>query len=445
MAECPSLPLLGVGFVFAPGLEPLLSPGNAQLNVVEIEPQTLWTRGSPEVPHIPHGIVEWLRGLPFAKIVHGVGAPVAGTVQAPAEFVTGFARSTRELGAHWASEHLSFNRVSGMHGVQDTGLLLPPLQTDAGVQVAASNVLKMKRALQVPFAIETPVSYLRPRSGELPDGEFLARVVDQADCGILLDLHNLWANERNGRQPVAEFLDSIPLERVWEIHVAGGFERKGFWLDAHSGAVPNEVLEIAADLVPRLPNLRALIFEILSSYVPLFGLAAVESELVRLHEVWGARESPSIELAPREHQAHLTTTESDFESVSEWERCLGDLLTSRDEGTDLPTHSDLASDPGIPIMQDLVWQFRAGAIVDLLSGSTRLIMQAEGEGGLRDLLDGYFVEHAPEIFSLDEAMAFARYLDSHRPAIAGLSAVLDEDLAQLREMSDVLVGEIHAV
>ena len=79
-----------------------------------------------------------------------------------------------------------------------------------------------------------PADYLRPRPGELGDGEFFAAVAEQADCGILLDLHNLWCNERDGRQPVRDVLAELRLERVWEVHLAGGEELVGYLLDAHS-------------------------------------------------------------------------------------------------------------------------------------------------------------------------------------------------------------------
>jgi len=54
----------------------------------------------------------------------------------------------------------------------------------------------------VPIAIETAVNYLRPRADELGDGEFVAAVAERADCGILLDLHNIYCNALNGRQSV---------------------------------------------------------------------------------------------------------------------------------------------------------------------------------------------------------------------------------------------------
>src|SRR5204863_1075375 len=128
----------------------------------------------------------------------------------------------------WASDHLSFNHTAEFA----TGFFLPPRQTMAGVEAAAAAISRLRAALQVPLAVETGVNYLRPRTDELPDGEFVARVIETADCGLLLDLHNVYCNSVNGRQPIEEFLDQLPLERVWEVHLAGGFEMDGFYLDA---------------------------------------------------------------------------------------------------------------------------------------------------------------------------------------------------------------------
>ena len=72
-----------------------------------------------------------------------------------------------------------------------------------GVDAAVAHVATYHAAATLPFLIETGVNYLRSRPGELSDGTFIASVADGSDCG-LLDLHNLLANERNGREPVSD-------------------------------------------------------------------------------------------------------------------------------------------------------------------------------------------------------------------------------------------------
>src|SRR5262249_35407372 len=122
-----------------------------------------------------------------------------------------------------------------------------------------------------------------------PDGVFVGAVVESADCGILLDLHNAFANAVNGRQSVEDFLFQLPLDRVWEIHIAGGFVLEGFWLDAHSGAIPDPLLEIAKRVIPTLPNLKAIIFEIFPSFVPVVGSDLIRTQIEKLHELWSLR------------------------------------------------------------------------------------------------------------------------------------------------------------
>ena len=132
----------------------------------------------------------------------------------------------------------------------------------------------------------------------MSDGDFVAEVAEAADCGILLDLHNVLCNARNGRQSLEAFCDAIPLDRVWEIHLAGGVSERGFWLDAHSGLVEPVLMDLVADLVPRLPALGAIIFEIMPDFIPATGLTAIGKVLGQLNDLWSARPPRSLRPIP---------------------------------------------------------------------------------------------------------------------------------------------------
>jgi uncharacterized protein (UPF0276 family) len=281
------LPELGVGLVYSSALEPLLMESPELIDVIEIEPQTLWfDTGEKDNPYRVHRDVErHLAGLPGRKLVHSVGTPVGGSVRSHAAQIPLLRRTIETLQAPWASEHLSFNLTDDCF----TGFFLPPRQTAAGLRVYVEEIRRLRDGLGVPLAVETGVNYLRPRPDEMPDGEFMAAVAEQADCGILLDLHNVYANQYNGRQTVAQFLSQLPLDRVWEIHLAGGFEMEGFWLDAHSGAIPEPLLQISREVIPQLPNLKAVIFEIFASFLPHVGLDAVRQEVIQLRDLWDLR------------------------------------------------------------------------------------------------------------------------------------------------------------
>src|SRR5262249_4866392 len=144
------------------------------------------------------------------------------------------------LGSPYASEHLSFNRFDAGDERRWTGFFLPAKQDKHGVQTAAARIDEMRRAVGVPIAFETGVNYLRPQPDEMSDGCYFRSVAEAADCGIVLDLHNLLTNERNGRASIKTVFDEIPRERVWEIHLAGGMQYRGYWLDSHSGCIEEE-------------------------------------------------------------------------------------------------------------------------------------------------------------------------------------------------------------
>ena len=299
---------LGVGVVYWPILDPLLREPGSPATVVEIEPQAFW-----EMSHDDrHGwryrpnaaLLDELAALPQAKLIHGVGHPVGGTVTDPLDHLNLLQDAVTQLAPAWVSEHLSLNRFERPQGgpepldqVEHAGFLLPPSQTPATTRVAADNLQRLRSAMDRPMAFETGVNYLRPQAGEMSDGDFFAAVAETSDCGIVLDLHNLWCNACNGRQSVDEVMARLPLERVWEVHLAGGMRHGAYWLDAHSGRIPEPVIELAARWIPKLPALGALMFEILPEHVPTLGLDEVAQELNLLQTMWALRAPRLVHVA----------------------------------------------------------------------------------------------------------------------------------------------------
>jgi uncharacterized protein (UPF0276 family) len=66
----------------------------------------------------------------------------------------------------------------------------------------------------------------------------VAAIAEQTDCGNLLNLHKIWTDQRNGHRLVTDYLAELPLDRVWDVHLAGGYETGGFNLNAHSARSP---------------------------------------------------------------------------------------------------------------------------------------------------------------------------------------------------------------
>ncbi len=425
-----SLPELGVGITYSSAIEPVLEQHPELFDVVEVEPQTTWikTRDGPDPYRVLGPILEHIAQLPGRKLVHSIDMPVGGTVRPePAQLVL-LEHAISRLNSPWVSEHLSFNSTSDFR----TGFFLPPRQTPEGVETAMISIRDLKAALPVPIAIETGVNYLRPRLDEMSDGAFVASVANASDCGILLDLHNIFANALNGRQPVDEFLARLPLERVWEIHLAGGFELQGFWLDAHSGAIPEPLFEISKRIVSALPNLKAIIFEMFPSFVPIFGFDGIRAQIEKLHELWNLRGKASSEKPPVRADGPFHVNNRASPAV--WELALGSLVIGRESNEDMAR--ELEVDPAIGLVNRLISEFRGSMIVNVLRLTSRLMMLALGADIFRTILEDFWSKTPPQQFASLEAEAFADYLVALDLKVPQLAKILEFERAVLATLTD---------
>jgi uncharacterized protein (UPF0276 family) len=368
--------------------------------------------------------------------LHGVGAPFGGPdaqTAAHRETLSGDIKTVRPA---WISDHLSFDRFTAdtEEGEQDifTGFFLPPAQSGAGVARAAEQIQTRRESTGVPVAFETPVSYLPPLPGELPDGVFAAAVSEAADCGILLDLHNLLCNERNGRQSVDEFCAAIPLDRVWEIHLAGGAAERGFWLDAHSGVAEPALMDILAGLVPKLPSLCAITFEIVPEFVAATGLPAIAKMLGRLNDIWAMRAAaPPVSVTARQQRAPMELTDPIDPAL--WEALLGAAVTGR-TGPKLPPElvawMSQAEAP-LSLYRFLAQEGRASALVTSVPRTIRLLLHSLGEMQTRGILAQFWRVAAPAYTSAEEGRGFLDFILCAGDAMPGLHAAVAVDRAWL--------------
>ncbi len=407
------------------------------IDVVEVSPETLWLedgRGGYVHDQLE---LDRLADFPAPKVIHGVGNPVGGSAPADPVRLELLSAMVETFGSDLASEHLSFTRVaseaaSEAEGCQFTGFMLPPRQTAEGVEVAAGAARAMAAQVKVAFAIENGVSYLRQRRDEMADGEFVAAVAEEADVGILLDLHNAYTNERNGRGSMASFVEALPLERVVEIHLAGGLPHGRYWLDAHSGAMPDAVFSFARELAGSLPNLRVINFELIPLYFAQFGADGVTRELDRCHEVWAGRQS--VPMPRPEQQRAVVVPPTTMPTAtpltpSAWERQLAMLARGAPGNGSTDADDELSDDPGIDVLRFLVSEFRAGMLARGLKLGTRLLLLHLGEPAVRGIYADFFASRPPELFAGAEAEAFAEYLPGLDLEVPHLDSVIRFELA----------------
>ncbi len=143
-------------------------------------------------------------------------------------------------------------------------LYLPPPLTEEGLADAAVHAAHVQGHLSVPLVLENPVAGWR--SGGLHVLDFMGALHQRTGCPLLLDLGHLLSAQLASGLPLDAGLDGFPLQAVVEVHLAGGVvtrsaSGRGFYADDHTQPVREEVFGLLADLLPRLPSLRALVFE----------------------------------------------------------------------------------------------------------------------------------------------------------------------------------------
>jgi uncharacterized protein (UPF0276 family) len=143
--------------------------------------------------------------------------------------------------------------------------------------MVAERVTAIRQIVPVPFLLENNVYFAQIPEQEMTEPEFLNALTAETGCGLLLDLHNLYANARNHGFDGHAFLDQLDLSRVVEIHLAGGNEMDGIYTDSHHGACPEEVWAMLRAVSPRAPNLRAVTFEFDEDYCGELGSAGVRA------------------------------------------------------------------------------------------------------------------------------------------------------------------------
>jgi hypothetical protein len=176
----------------------------------------------------------------YRVVQHGVSAYFGSAQPLNREHLKKLKRLVKRTGTPWLSDHLCWGSVDGRF----THDLLPMPYTFAAAKVTARNIRQTRDFLEVPIAVENVSSYAEFHVSEMTEWEFLAEVVDLADCGILLDVNNIYVSSRNHIFDPYDYVNSIPAERVAQFHIAGHTKYQKYVLDTHDHPVIDPVWKL---------------------------------------------------------------------------------------------------------------------------------------------------------------------------------------------------------
>ncbi len=227
------------------------------LDFLEVSPENYLRRGGKHP-----AVLGWLAER-YPIVSHGLTMSLGGTDALDPVYLRDLRSMLHGLRTPWHSDHLSMGAVDG-RALHD---LLPVAFKESAVERIADRIRHAREAIGMPLAIENVSSYWHPGQAEFGEAEFLSRVCEAADCGLLLDVNNAYVNCQNFGLDVEEWMKGAPLDRVVQIHVAGhewfAADDRGLGdavaphvegaliIDTHGSPVPDPVLALLERVLAR--------------------------------------------------------------------------------------------------------------------------------------------------------------------------------------------------
>ena len=191
----------------------------------------------------------------YPLVMHGVSMSIGSTDPLRRDYLRELKSLARRVEPAWISDHLCWTGV-GRRNLHD---LLPLPYTPEVVAHVAARIREVQDFLERPMLIENVSSYMAFRDSTMTEWEFLAEIAERADCGILLDINNIFVSAFNHRFDARTYIDAMPIDRVMQFHLAGHSDYGTYLLDTHDHPVRDEVWDLYAYAVRRFGAVSALI------------------------------------------------------------------------------------------------------------------------------------------------------------------------------------------
>jgi uncharacterized protein (UPF0276 family) len=168
----------------------------------------------------------------YKVVQHGVSMYFGSAEKLNTEHLKRLKELTKRTKTPWLSDHLCWGSVDGRY----THDLLPMPYTREAVKKTAEKIRQVQDYTEVPVVVENVSSYAEFHVSEMNEWEFLNEVVEAADCGILLDVNNIYVSSQNHNFNPMDYVNAVPAERVAQIHIAGHSKFQKYTLDTHDHA-----------------------------------------------------------------------------------------------------------------------------------------------------------------------------------------------------------------
>jgi uncharacterized protein (UPF0276 family) len=176
----------------------------------------------------------------YPVVMHGVSLSIGSVAPLDFAYLAKLKRLALDVKAAWISDHLCWTGVLG----RNTHDLLPMPMTEESLNHVIQRVRTVQDYLERPLVLENPSTYLRFAQDTIDEWEFLAHVAEEADCGLLLDVNNVYVSSVNHDFDPRTYIESLPHHRVAQFHLAGHTNCHTHLIDTHDAHVVRAVWDL---------------------------------------------------------------------------------------------------------------------------------------------------------------------------------------------------------
>lgn len=238
-----TLPKLGIGLGLRRDMASETLEHRAQIGFLELVPENYMGIGGRAREVLDKAAAA------YPLISHGVNLSIGSTDDLNYDYLKQLKSLLDEYDIPWFSDHLCFTSIEGSY-LHD---LLPLPFSRETVKHIVERVKRVQDFVERPFLLENISFYMYLPGGDMTEGEFITEILELADCGLLLDVNNVYVNALNHGFDAHKFLDTLPLERVVQIHIAGHKMGKEMIIDTHGSPVIEPVYELLDAVLRKTP------------------------------------------------------------------------------------------------------------------------------------------------------------------------------------------------
>ena len=224
--------------------------GKTEIDWLEIISENYLTAGGR-----PLAVLDKLREA-YPVVMHGVSLSIGTTDPLNFDYLKKIKALAKKIKPAWISDHLCWSGFGG-HNAHD---LLPLPYTEEALNHVVQRISEVQDFLGVQMAFENVSSYIEYQHSTMPEWEFLSGVATRADCGILLDVNNIYVSGFNHHYDPMDYIKRVPAERIWQFHLAGHSNYGDYLLDTHDHPVIGPVWELYQKTVKQV-GLKSTLIE----------------------------------------------------------------------------------------------------------------------------------------------------------------------------------------